>query len=276
MAKFTHAPTLSKPSKSIVTIQNQRVAPAVITRTKADTIVTLSRKDYREFADLCKAEASKLLNLTSIEDIGNAWGALEFCVLPGIADVSIPNSKQFEKGYISLVTRINTAAFRRAGRERPECDCSELNNSEIFRFVIWHEIGHVCDNFDPFAAFRSEPDIKAAYSNARLINEVLADRFAWERIRPGQAMPLTEHGRRNADVIDRHIETMGKVLTRGNKLLRPLETGQYLNVPSYMLASKRKAAYVGPDIDPNLLTREIEYYREHFSRNGRRMRGVKL
>jgi len=258
---------------------NSTLGANIITRTQADTTIRLSHTQYQELATRCKEHAGQPLNLASVEDMEGDWAQFNYWAMPVIDDVTQPNSKGRERAYIYLVNCVDTGAVRAAGRHRPECDWSKLKNSEMFSFVVWHEIGHVRDNFHPMdVAFATDltPEAKEAAKKARYINEVLADRFAWERVRPGQPIPLTNAGRLNADQIERDIEELSRYFIRAKYPLKPLEPDQYRHVPSYMLSSKRKAAYVGPDVNPNLLEREIRYYRAHFKKHGHHMRGVAL
>ena len=249
----------------------------IITHTHTDTAIRLSHAQYRELADLCKEHAGKPLNLTCVKDMEGDWGRVNYWALPTLDDVSLPDQRYRERAYIYLVSRLNTGEVRAVGHKRPECDWSKLRNSEIFPFIVWHEIGHFRDNFHPFDLFTKDgPNLTALQHKLGMVNEVLADRFAWERVRPGEPLPLTEAGRKNAEAIERDIEMLERMIPRAKYKHIPLETGQYRHVPSYMLASKRKAAYVGPDIDSSLLAREIGYYRADFEKYGRHMHGVAL
>ena len=251
----------------------------IITRTHTDIPLCLSHAQYRELADLCKEHAGKPLNLTCVKDMEGDWGRVNYWALPTLDDVTLRGQRYRERAYVYLVNRLNIGAVRAAGKRRPECDWSALRDNEIYPFIVWHEIGHLRDNFHPMDfLFRSDlsPEAEEAGKKLGYVNEVLADRFAWERVRPGQPMPLTEAGRLNADRIERDIEEISRHFTRAKYPLKPLETGQYRHVPAYMLSSKCKAAYVGPDIDPTLLAREIKYYRAYFDKYGRHMHGVAL
>ncbi|MFW7342876.1 hypothetical protein V0R37_15210 [Pollutimonas sp. H1-120] len=251
----------------------------IITGTRDDTTIHLEHLQYRELAAMCKVHAGKPLNLASVRDMEGDWGRINYWALPVLDDVTQAEQQYREQAYIFLVNRLKTGAVRAAGVRRPECDWSQLKNSEIYQFIVWHEIGHVRDNFHPMQfLFRQDlpPEAVQASRKAAYINEVLADRYAWERVRPGQSMPLTEQGKRDADQIERDIDELSRYFTRDKFPHTPLEADQYRSVPAYMLSSKRKAAYVGPDINPELLKREIDYYRAASERRGGRMSGVTL
>lgn len=241
-------------------------APCIITRTQADRTIQLTHAQYQRLARLCKEHAGKPLNIASEEDMGGDFGMVNYWALPVINDATKAREPYYEQAYIHLSYRINTARLRAAGPFRPECDWSKLKNSELFDFVVWHEIGHFRDNFHPMdILFASElsPEAVLAGKKAPYINEVLADRYAWERVRPGQPMPLTEEGRANAKRIEQDIKLLSRFFKRADYPLKIIDTDQYRHVPSYMLTSKRKAAYVGPDVHPELLKREIGYFRKN-------------
>ena len=79
------------------------------------------------------------------------------------------------------------------------------------------------------------PEARRAASKVLDINEGLADRFAWERIRPGHPLPLTKAGRLHADRIERSIEELSRFFTKGRFTFKPLDPGQYRHVPAHML-----------------------------------------
>jgi hypothetical protein len=252
-------------------------APHLRSAEFADATLILSHREYRELAEISKAHAGWPLNLASVEDMGNDWGFINYWAMPTLEDVTQPDQKYSETAYIYLVSQLNTGEVRTAGKRRPECDWSKLRNSEIYQFVVWHEIGHIRDNFHPLRialALDLPPEAEKAREQLGYVNEILADRFAWERVRPGEPMPLTQEGRENADKIEETIQALSRHFKRAEFPLRSLEAGQYRHVPAHMLSSERKAAFVGPDISPKLLKREIERCQSRFERDGKHMKGV--
>ena len=278
---FTDRPQLSThlvatlPRRAVhITSGLKAPSASIITRARTNSTLSLTKARYRALAALCKAEAGKPLNIASETDMQGDWGMINYWALPVIDDATQPDQLYSERAYINVAHHIKTQDFRAAGKQRPECDWSKLSNSELFEFVVWHEIGHFRDNFSPIDIFFATPhdlapEARRAASKVPYINEVLADRFAWERIRSGQPMPLTDAGRLNADQIERDIEEISRYFVRARHALKPLDPEQYCHVPAYMLTSKRKAAYVGPDVNPALIQRETEYYRDYEKKHGR-------
>lgn len=145
----------------------------------------ITRQQYRAFAEITKSFGMGL-NLSTVKSMG-CWGEYSPWALLVCKDASEPDTKWSERALITLANSINTGKFRAAGAQRPELNWAALKNDEIHPFVVWHEIGHRMDNFDSWGIIVIN-DLKVrnkCHRQIRLVNEVLADRYAWERIRPG-------------------------------------------------------------------------------------------
>ena len=234
-----------------------------------DTTLRLTRAQYRQYAEQVKA-VGKALNLATYTDLGG-WGEKGNWGLAIIDDAAAPPSPFTEKGLITLSTTINTKALRRAGINRPECDWSQLADAEMYPFIVAHEIGHVVDNFGwwaPFNLDRDDQDVRRALAALPYINEVLADRWAWQQVcqRP---MPLTAHGKRNAQKIEEYIDLLTQ-LTGGRYAggKKALPGGQYRSIPEYMLATPQRAKWIGPDIHPETLRETVAYHAAYEEQRG--------
>ncbi|MFY3460539.1 hypothetical protein ACOTJD_28180 [Achromobacter xylosoxidans] len=215
----------------------------------------LSHEQYRQFADLCKAEAGQGLEVSSFEEMRGSWGLSGGMAWELISDVRT-NDVSFDNhvSRITLADEVDVAEFRRCGRGRPELNWSVLSDEEIYPFIVWHEIGHRRDNFNMLdAAFFDQESLPAL----RYINEVLADRFAWSKIRPGEPLPLTRAGTAEQGRIADQLTLISERHVRARYKVRPLATGQYVNVSPRMLESRHLAAYLGPDVHPELLAHYI-------------------
>jgi len=245
--------------------------------TMNDTTIRLSHAQYRDLAEICKREAGKPLNLSSPTDMEGSWGMYTYWAELVYGDVAASHWGGHERAYIYLASRLNPDQVRAAGRSRPECDWSALADDEIYPFIVWHEIGHVRDNFAPMDAMLTKTPVpEKVCASLELVNEVLADRFAWDRVRSGEAMPLTEAGKRDATRIEEAIQEAGKYLERAKHKVKPLPAGRYCSIPATMLATKKRAAFIGPDINPDLLARELATHRHYFESHGRYRRRVTL
>ncbi|MFA7438773.1 hypothetical protein, partial [Castellaniella sp.] len=67
-----------------------------------------------------------------------------------------------------------------------------------------------------------------------------------------------------------------RYLERGRHKVKPLPAGRYYSVPVTMLATKKRAAFIGRDINSDLLARELTKHREYFESHGRYHRRVTL
>ena len=215
----------------------------------------LSHEQYRQFADLCKAEAGQGLEVSTFEEMRGSWGLSGGMAWELISDVRKKDiSFDHHVARITLADTIDVAEFRRCGRARPELNWSALSDEEIYPFVVWHEIGHRRDNFNMLDAAFFDP---ASLAPLRYINEILADRFAWSRIRPGEPLPLTRTGKANQHQIAEQLALISERHVRARYKVRPIATGQYMNVSPRMLESRQLAAYLGPDVHPELLAHYI-------------------
>ncbi|SEF71506.1 hypothetical protein [Thauera chlorobenzoica] len=229
----------------------------------------ITRQQYREFAELTKA-AGMALNLSTYKRMGNCWGSYSPWGLLVCRDVTSSEPQWDERALITLSSTINADKLRAAGPSRPELDWSQLEDHELFPFIVWHEIGHRMDNFDHMGIMcMKDLDVRdECHKRVRVVNEVLADRFAWQKVRPGEPIPLSEKGQIAQEQIHEAIEYSNAHAPRLPGVVRPLSPCQYQDVPDYMLASHDRAAFVGPRVSPSLLHDRINYHRLYAERNG--------
>ncbi len=234
-------------------------------------ILRITRKQYREFAEIAKKKGCAL-NLSVPTRIGRdwwtsknyrAWGSVSRWALSVCTDATDPNTTWSERGLVTLSSSIDTIRWRNA--KRPELDWSQLEDEEIYPFILWHEIGHLTDNFDIFELIiLKDPDIRdQCHKYTWLTNEVLADRFAWNKIRPGEPIPICESGQANQEVINTRLDYMNKHCPKikEHKVDRSLRAGQYHDVPEYMLMSPARAAFIGPKVSQQLIFDSCQRHR---------------
>lgn len=234
------------------------------------SVLRLTRKQYRAFAETSKAFGLGL-NLSSYEHLG-CWGQYSPFALLICNDAANADTTWSERALISLASSINADALRAAGPGRPELDWSVLEDDEIYPFVLWHEIGHSMSNFCRWDVMMlKESDVRARCErHIGFVNEVLADRYAWSRIRPGEPIPKTESGQRLEEKIAEAIDYIGThVRTMGDFPVRPLQPGQYRDVPEYMLATPQRAAFLGPAVDPVVLDERVKNHKERLAQGCR-------
>ncbi len=209
--------------------------------------INLTRGQYRSFAEVAKA-CGCVLTLGTIEEM-KCFGEFSFMAIGVVRDATDSRSGLTEHAAITLARSIDADYFRSASR--PELDWGKLEDHEIFPFLFWHEIGHRVDNFDAFSvATLKDPEARAAcIRNVGTANEVLADRYAWNKIRPGEPIPLGDTGKRLQDGIAAGLETLRKHAVHTSTFTRqPLPAGQYRSVPVEMLREPWKTRYVGSKV----------------------------
>lgn len=229
---------------------------------KTDTTLRITRTQYRAFAEITKS-IGMALNLSGFKRMKNCWGVYSRYALLVCRDVRLDEPAWHERGLITLATAINTASLRACGPGRPEVDWSVLEDHEIYPFVVWHEIGHHVDNFDQWLFDIKDVEIQdECRRRIRFVNELLADRYAWSKIRPGEAIPMGEHGKRMQDRALESMEYLEKHAPRLSTGHYPLAAGQYLDVPEYMLDGHQRAAYIGPEVSHKLVCKTAESHRK--------------
>lgn len=224
---------------------------------KTDATLRLTRTQYRHFAELAK-QASCCLSLSTFTEMNGAWGMFN-----PLAQLTCANASSSDTGWdeccgIQLATSVDLARLRSA--VRPELDWGALEDHEVYPFITAHEIGHRVDNFNIFDAWGIEEiEVQQKCEGVmRMVNEVLADRYAWQQIRPGEPLPLSETGRRGQRFVADSLALLDRNLNRRRRPSRALPAGQYTYVPQSMLVSDSMVAYVGPRVSPALVERVRE------------------
>lgn len=214
---------------------------------KTDTTLRLTRSQYRDFADQVK-QVGCTMSLSTFRAMGNSWGMFNHFAQVVCLDVSSDALAFTECPGIQLATSVDTARLRSV--QRPEIDWSALEDHEVYPFIVAHEMGHRVDNFCYWDAklIEEEQVQDRCVSTIRSINEVLADRYAWNQIRPGEPVPLCEYGKKIQEEVAADLELMNKHMPRIRREPRRLPSGRYLHVPEAMLMTDSLAAYVGTNV----------------------------
>ncbi|MEB0091797.1 hypothetical protein RHM65_04540 [Pseudomonas sp. CCI4.2] len=214
---------------------------------KTDTTLRLTRSQYRKFAEQVK-HAGCALSLSTFRAMGNCWGIFDPRAKLTCMDVSTDDLMFTECANIQLSTSVQTGLMR--NESRPEIDWSALEDDEIYPFIVAHEVGHRMDNFCYWDTSRIDDEqIRTrCESTIRSINEVLADRYAWSQIRPGEPVPLCEYGKSIQDEVAFDLALMDKYIPRVHREARKLPSGRYLHIPEAMLLTDSLISYVGTGV----------------------------
>lgn len=219
---------------------------------KTDSTLRLGRVQYRQLAELAK-QSGCCLGLSTFEKLESAWGMFNPFRVAVHADASACDPDLEERVVIELAVSVDAGRLRSV--VRPEIDWAQLDDDEVFKFITHHEIGHYVDNHFGFNAF-GLADTDARDKCLRVIsfaNEVLADRYAWSQIRPGEPVPLSENGKRQQEVVADALALLEKHIPRRRRAPRSLPSGQYQFVPQSMLLTDLHLGYVGPRVSPELV-----------------------
>ncbi|KWS91182.1 hypothetical protein [Pseudomonas syringae] len=237
---------------------------------KTNTTLTLGRIQYRTLAEISK-EAGCCLAIGTKEELAGNWGMFNPFAQAVYPDASVNEVYLQERVVILVAEKIDAGAMRSV--QRPEIDWSQLEDDEIHKFVVMHEIGHYRDNYSGFDTFGiTDPELRADCQRViGAVNEILADRYAWNAIRPGEPVPLCETGKRLQDSMTESMALLDKHMPRIRRAPRTLPCGQYSYVPQAMLMTDSKVAYVGTKVSPELVDRVRD--RRRIYRRDTRVRG---
>jgi hypothetical protein len=235
--------------------------------------VRITHDQYRNYSQIAKQHACTL-SLVSTVDIRGNWGEYSAMANDVFIDASSDLRQLGETIVLKLAADIPINELRKS--RRPEMDWAALDDSEIHDFVFYHELGHRLDNFQFWDIWKVK-DLEAhelCRKWAPEINELLADRYAWSVVRPGEPVPLSQRGRERQQEMADRLAFLDSHLPRGTRPRSVFPAGQYEYVPTAMLASADHAAYVGPNCAPEKLAHQAEYdlrTRERLTRPGLRL-----
>ncbi|MBN3968172.1 hypothetical protein IMW75_23205 [Pseudomonas gregormendelii] len=219
---------------------------------KTSTTLRLGRAQYRQLAELSKEAGCCLAIGTNEELVGN-WGMFNPFAQAVHPDASANDLSLEERVVILIAAEVEAGVMR--GVQRPEIDWSQLEDHEIHKFIVMHEIGHYRDNHYGFDTFGiSDPEARVECQKAiGAVNEILADRYAWNAIRPGEPVPLCESGKRMQESMAKSMALLDKYVPRIRRAPRSLPSGQYAYVPRSMLMTDSNVAFVGSNVSSELV-----------------------
>lgn len=220
---------------------------------KSNSTLRLGRIKYRGLAEQAKL-AGCCLAVSTFKEMG-CWGLFSPYAQAVHADVSVDSPSQQERIVLTVSTSVDAGLLRSV--TRPEIDWGALEDHEIFDFIAAHEIGHRVDNHSIFDIWRIDDNDVAKRCQAVIggINEVLADRYAWAHVRPGEPVPVSENGRRLQEQVADAMALLNQHAPRPRRAHRALPGGQYAWVPDDMLHTDQLMAFVGPNTSPALVER---------------------
>jgi len=156
-------------------------------------IIRLTPELFREFDILVRTEAGCVLSVFDWTD-QKSFASFSYQA-EGVyknSDVREGPGCYCEVPFIKLPNQIDTDRFvRESGREM---DYGAVPKDCIYRFLIFHEIGHALYGYCnlPFAENLRRHDVETQVRLSNLFhaaNELRADRYAWNRLFPGRPFP---------------------------------------------------------------------------------------
>lgn len=207
-------------------------------------LVHLTPATLRRVDTLAKRLAGCAIQVLLADEIDGNWGVFSW-----MADTVCLNTRGLvrdggphnfrETAWIGLAPSVDYARFRECSR--PELDWSHVPRERVYDFIVLHEIGHCVDNFEPFDLAKKQAalpdgDRRLWGRHFTLVNEVLADRFAWCALFPGTPLPIDPRRTLAPIGISTWLATFGGTLRRGMGAGRkPMPTAAHLCVPTQHL-----------------------------------------
>jgi hypothetical protein len=201
---------------------------------------------FRAIDIIARRHAGRPFCIKSIEDMEGSWGRCGFMAGGVVRDVRRltsrnPHARVYEEiGDFSVVNQISIAEFHDA--TRPEIDLSQVPAERAYEYVAWHEVGHIVDDFDAWAgilpmghaALQSVTEDATAWRREiHQLNEILADRYAWAMMFPGQRMPVHDGGHDMAAWATEWITRLSAAgVRRGRARERSIDTSPLTWVPT--------------------------------------------
>ena len=156
------------------------------------------------------------------------FAAISTFVTDVILDMNATPRRGHYCGGIWVKNLINVDLFH--ATPRPEMDWGAIPVEDIYRFLILHEIGHCLNNYNEWDIVGNvswDSEKGRLYGTMKAINEVLADRYAWEALFPGKPLPI-RHRRKTAikdrmKKLDRHFK-----MKEFKKDLLPVDPAKYI------------------------------------------------
>lgn len=194
----------------------------------------LSPKLFRRLELIARSQGC-VLQVREAAEMGNNWGCVNFMAQGVYEDLRAPKLKCYETALIDIAPRFHVSQFH--GSCRPELDWSQVPSAKAWEFLVWHEIGHLKDNIKHFGVVADkDPKVIASqkeWSTALyVVNEVLADRFAWNAVFPDQPIPICPRRTHSAEYVSEWLERLDARYGRsGRREMKPLPTDPLCHVP---------------------------------------------
>lgn len=233
---------------------------------KPSKVLKLSPQLFEDLDEIARQQGFAL-DISTFEDMSQAWGRYSNLCGSAYTDARKPfgPGSTANLPYVTLAAEINLELLR--STKRPELDWAAIPDDKIFRFILWHELGHGLHNFCELDLLTlggksnkvANIESKLAYEALQNIhpsirmklhraNEVLADRFAWEKLFPNKTMPVIEETvdyfeRRQAD-----IDEIAQFIKLKQSMPAPLPCEPWAMIPRHFIESDTHFYLLG---DPN-------------------------
>lgn len=172
---------------------------SVIQNPVREGYAVLTPQVFRALDRRVRKQSGGVLMVCTPDEMHGLWGSAGGMAGDVFIDTRLLGNAKHDGGVcahaadIRITNQIKVLDFQ--GAQRPEIDLRKIPANRIYEYLVWHEMGHLLENFDPWGLFgkgvpadyANRDDVRSALSQ---LNEVMADRFAWSQMFPDQRLPL--------------------------------------------------------------------------------------
>ncbi len=155
-----------------------------------DNVIKLTRELYRKLDIIARQNAGTTIEVRKYKEMGGNFA--ETSIWPTRVCVDTCREEWREMRVIYLANRIDAGRFHSCPRSRWELNWGEIRIEDIYPFLVWHEVHHLTREISVLDLPRGWY-FNGGHGKFLKVNEIRADRFAWEHISPEQPMPLAIH-----------------------------------------------------------------------------------
>ena len=207
--------------------------------------LALTPEHFQELDAMARTLAGRVIEVYDYRDNKHLdkeeFGAVTWMATDVILDMHATPLRGHYCGGILLKNLIDVDLLR--ATTRTEMDWGPIPEEDIYRFIIFHEIGHCLNNYE-YEGWLYEwgSEKYKLQGSVRWINEVLADRYAWEALYPGKPFPVKHRRKTAIKALMRKLDRHFKMRDYKKKQLPP---GPAKYVP--MLHEKHGIPFVTPE-----------------------------
>jgi hypothetical protein len=197
--------------------------------------LTITPGMLRELTVISKTEAGLPLYVKKSEDFREvAFAELNFWSLPVCKDsrLGLIPGNLIEKARIEITNKIDLEQFHNT--PRPNMDWRKVPEDLIYKFLIYHEVGHNLCGTHPvdFIIMAGRGEITwEEYRIAIAVHEIWADKYAWQKLFPKKRVPTKWASPQFRQRVDNFMKKHSALFSKPHQKVEPLPIDDWAMVP---------------------------------------------